>query len=215
MGLADGRGKAAAGAEAEELAGRGYVVLAPDLRGFGEITPPLDRRDYFVRAFGDYENATTALLIGKTMAGMRAGDIARGIELLGARNDVDTSRIAVAGRSGAALPALFAALFEKRISRLVLEGMLVSYEAVVSERMNQGIADQIVPSALKYFDLPDVVAALAPRRVAIFNGVNPLGQEVTLSRLRQEYKHVPGSVEVAVRDRDEEPFVPLAERFLK
>jgi hypothetical protein len=40
------------------------------------------------------------------------------------------------------LPALFAALLDNRISRLALDGMLVSYEAVVSERMNQGIVDQ-------------------------------------------------------------------------
>jgi cephalosporin-C deacetylase-like acetyl esterase len=212
--FADGRGKAAAAAEAEDLAARGYVVLAPDLRGFGETAPNLDRRDYFFRAFGDYGSALTALLIGKTMIGMRAADVTRGVELLAARGDVDPSRIAAMGRSTAALPALFAALFDDRIARLALDGMLVSYEAVVSERMNQGIAGELLPSALKYFDLQDLIAVLAPRPVAIYNGVNPLGQEVGLSRLRREYARLPRSVEVAMRDREEQPFVPLLERFL-
>jgi hypothetical protein len=90
--------------------------------------------------------------------------------------------------------------------------MLVSYRAVVTERM--GVVEQVIPSALKYFDLPDVVAAISPRRVAIFNGVNPLGQELTIRRLREQYAGVAGSPEVAVRDRDEQPFVPLLERFL-
>jgi hypothetical protein len=71
-----------------------------------------------------------------------------------------------------------------------------------------------VPSALKYFDLPDVIAALAPRKVAIFNGVNPLGQELSRSRLRQEYARVQMPVEIAVWDREEQPFVPLVEPFL-
>lgn len=212
--FADARGKAAAAAEAEELAGHGYIVLAPDLRGFGETQPPTDRRDYFIRNFGDYEDSMTALLIGKTMAGMRATDVAAGADLLAARADVDASHIAAIGRSGAALPALFAALFDDHIATLALDGMLVSYEQVIAERMNQGVVEQIVPSALKYFDLPDLIEALAPHRVAVFNGVNALGQELTITRLRAEYTRVHRAPEIGVRDREEQPFVPLVERFL-
>jgi len=211
--FADGRGKSAAAAEAEQLAGNGYIVLVPDLRGFGETQPQLDRRDYFVRNFGDYENTLTALVIGKTMVGLRAADVARGVDVLTTRKDVDPSRIAAVGRAGAAIPSLFATLFDNRIKSVVLDGMLVSYEAVVAERIHQGIVDQIVPSALKHFDLPDVIAALAPRKVAVFNGVNPIGQEVTVGRLRQEYGH--SAAEIGVRDREEQPFVPVLERFLK
>jgi cephalosporin-C deacetylase-like acetyl esterase len=211
--FADARGKAAAAAEAEELAAKGYVVLAPDLRGFGEIGPPQDRRDYFARAFGDYQNTLTALQIGKTMPGMRALDITAAVDLLAGRGEVDPSRIVAVGRGAAALPSLFAALFDNRIAKLALDGMLVSYESVVGERMNQGIVDQIVPSALKYFDLPDVVAALAPRKVAIYNSVNPLGQELTITQLRAAYSRA-GAVEIAVRDREEQPLGPILERFL-
>src|ERR1051326_421596 len=103
--FADAKGKASAAAEAEELAMKGFIVLAPDLRGFGETQPSIDRRDYFVRAFGDYANTTTALLIGKTMPGMRALDVTAGVDLLSARNDVDPARITVTGRAAAALAA--------------------------------------------------------------------------------------------------------------
>jgi cephalosporin-C deacetylase-like acetyl esterase len=210
--FADGKGKSSAAAEAEQLAAKGYITLVPDLRGFGETQPALDRRDSFVRNFGDYGNTLTALLIGKTMVGMRAADLVRAVDLLAARQDVDPARIAVVGRTAAAIPALFAALFDSPIKSLALDGMLLSYDAVVKERIHQGIVDQIVPSALKHFDLPDVIAAIAPRKVAVFNGVNPLGREVTLGRLRREYPHA--AVEVAVRDREEQPFVPILERFL-
>jgi len=210
--FADAGGKSAAAAEAAQLVAKGYIVLAPDLRGFGETQPPLDRRDYFVRNFGDYENTLSALIIGKTMAGMRASDLVRGVELLASRTDVDASRIAVTGRGAAAIPALFAALFDDRIRSLALDGMLVSYESVVNERIHQGIVDQLIPSALKDFDLPDVIAAIAPRKVGVFNGVNPLGQELALSRLQQEYAG--SAMEVGVRDSEEQPFVPILERFL-
>jgi cephalosporin-C deacetylase-like acetyl esterase len=211
--FADARGKSAVAAEAEELASRGYLVLVPDLRGFGETQPSLERRDYFFRNFGDYETAMTALLIGKTMAGMRAADVTAGIAVLATRSDADVSRLAVIGRGAAALPALLATLFENRIASLALDGMLVSYQMVATERMNQGIADQIIPSALKYFDLPDVIAAVSPRRVAVFNGVNPLGQELPIGRLREEYAAAKAT-EIRVRDREEQEFVPLVARFL-
>jgi len=84
---------------------------------------------------------------------------AQPVDLLVARSDVDASRIVAVGRGGASIPALFAALFDNRIKSLALDGMLVSYEAAVKERIHQGIAEQTVPSALKYFDLPDLVAA--------------------------------------------------------
>ena len=210
--FADGNGKSSAAAEAEQLAAKGYIALVPDLRGFGETQPALDRRDSFVRYFGDYKNTLTALLIGKTMVGMRAADVVRGVDLLAARNDVDPSRIVAVGRGAAGIPALLGALFDNRIKSLALDGMLVSYEAVVKERIHQGIVNQIIPSALKYFDLPDLVAAIAPRRVAVFNGVNPLGQELTIGRLRQEYGR--SANQIGVRDREEQPFAPILERFL-
>jgi cephalosporin-C deacetylase-like acetyl esterase len=210
--FADGSGKSSAAAEAEQLAAKGYIALVPDLRGFGETQPALDRRDSFVRYFGDYKDTLTALLIGKTMVGMRAADVVRGVDLLAARNDVDPSRIVAVGRGAAAIPALLGTLFDNRIKSLALDGMLVSYEAVVKERIHQGIVDQIIPSALKYFDLPDLVAAIAPRGVAVFNGVNPLGQELTIGRLRQEYGR--SASQIGVRDREEQPFAPILERFL-
>jgi cephalosporin-C deacetylase-like acetyl esterase len=212
--LADGKGKTAAVPDAEALAGKGYVVLAPDLRGFGETEPALDRRDYFVHNFGDYESTWNALLTGKTMPGMRAGDVTRGIDLLAARKDVDSARISVIGRGAAATAALFATLFDERIRSLLVEGMLSSYESVVTERILQRNVDQMTPSALRYFDLPAVAAALAPRRVGIFNAVNPLGQELPLSRLKKEYAGLPSTVEIGVRPL-EQPFVAFAERFLR
>ena len=221
--LTDGDGKTAAVAEAEELAAAGFIVLAPDLRGFGETKPNFDH-DYFSRNFGDYEHATTALLIGKTMPGMRALDAVCGIDLLAARSDVDKNRIGVVGRGAAAVAILFAALLEERISRVALDRMLVSYNLVATERIHQGLSDQIVPSVLKYFDLPDVIASLAPRRVAVFNGVNQLGQELAADRLQSEYARAGESyakagaasaLRIGVRNRDETTFVPIVKALFE
>jgi hypothetical protein len=147
----------------------------------------------------------TALLVGKTMPGMRALDVIGAVDLLAGRSEVDPARIKAWGRDAAAVPLLFAALFDSRIASIAVSGMLSSYDSVVSENFFRGLADQIVPSALKYFDLPDLVAAIAPRRVAIFNSANPLGQTLTLARMREQYAGAPGSLQLAIHNEHQEP----------
>ena len=44
----------------------------------------------------------------------------------------------------------------------MLDGMLVSYESVVSSRVHRRILEGVSPGMLKYYDLQDLVAALAP-----------------------------------------------------
>jgi hypothetical protein len=128
-----------------------------------------------------------AQLVGETLPGMRALDVVRGFKVLAARADVDPARMTLIGRGGAAVPSLYAALLDSSISTVALEGMLNSYDSVVNERLSLGVAEQVVPSALKYFDFPDIVAALAPRRVILDGNLNPVGKRMALARVREDY----------------------------
>jgi aspartate/methionine/tyrosine aminotransferase len=47
--------------------------------------------------------------------------------------------------------------------------------------------EQIVPSALKFYDLPDLANSFAPRAVWIINAVNPLGQVLSAPEVRAVY----------------------------
>ncbi len=185
--IVDGDGKRASGEAAELLVHKGNVVLAVDARGLGETRPALEEHDYFFRYFADHDSAETAILLGKTLVGMRAADITRGVDLLAARSEVDVSNISGFGRRSAAVAMLHAAALDQRIKRLVLEEMLVSYDAVVRHRIHRQMFEQIVPSALKFYDLPDLAAAFAPRPVWLINTVNPLGQTLAAPDVRAVY----------------------------
>ena len=211
--IADAAGKSSAAGLSEQLAEKGSVVLAVDLRGYGE-TRPKPEGGSWSHAFGDYDSATTSLLVGKTLPGMRARDVVCAVEFLASRPEVDVARITGVGVGTAAIPMLFAALFEGRINRLVLEGMLVSYQAVINERLNQDAPEQIVPDAMAHFDLPDIAAALAPRRVELTNPVNPLGQDLAKAEAEREYTNAPKNVQISVRDRDDQPFAAFLPRLL-
>ncbi len=177
--IASDEGKSAVGTAAGALAKAGTIVLAVDLRGMGETHIAPDRNDSeFYRYFGDFEDAMTAVLMNRTLAGMRAADITRGIDMLAARPDVDMNRISAIGRNSAAVPMLYTAVFDKRIKGVALEGMLLSYDAVVHDRMQRLVFEQVVPGALLDFDIPDLVNALAPRSVWISAPVTPTGAPV-------------------------------------
>ena len=76
------------------LAERGYLVLAPDARGFGE----------FAAADGmTCEWAmTSALLLGRTLVGMRVWDATRAIDVLTGLPDVDPAGSPASASPGAA-----------------------------------------------------------------------------------------------------------------
>ncbi len=184
----NGRGKAAGvGEDVEPFVKAGFLVLSIDARGMGETRWKSDNTTDFDRYFGDYDGAMTAILIGKTLPGLRAMDIARGVDVLAARNDVDPARIFGFGKDAGAVPMLYAALLDPRIRRVALEGMLVSYGWVIEHRIHQQIFEEVVPSALQYFDFPDLAGALAPRDVWIVNAINGLGHPVPSAEVRDAY----------------------------
>lgn len=186
--LADGQGKSATAKTAAELARSGAIVLSVDLRGMGEtrIVQDVNDTDSY-RYFGDYEDGMSAILMNRTLAGMRARDILRGLDLLAARDDVNPKRLSGIGRNGGAVPLLYAAVFDTRLQSIALEGMLVSYEAVVTARIHRLIFEQIVPGALADFDLPDLASAIAPRAVWISDAITPAGAPVTHDDLVKAY----------------------------
>jgi cephalosporin-C deacetylase-like acetyl esterase len=197
---ADGEGKQASAGEAERLVHKGFIVLSADLRGMGETRPALDTHDDFFRYFGDYESAETAILLGKTLVGMRAADIERGIDLLVARSDVDSTNLAGIGKGMAAVAMLHAAALDPRIRKVALENMLVSYDALVTHRIHRKMFEQIVPSALKFYDLPDLASSLTPRQIWVIDAVNPMGQVIPAGQVRTIYRGE--QIHVANRDQN-------------
>lgn len=197
-----GRGKsaaAAAGGEIEQFVKAGVIVLAIDLRGLGETrSRNTEGNDDFPVYFGDFESAMTALHIGRPLVGMQMTDVLRGVDLLAARPDVERTKIYGFGKDAGAIPLLHAAAMDDRIRKIALEGMLASYQTIIQQRIHRQIFEQVIPGVLRSYDLPDVIAAIAPRQVWIVNGVNALGQQMRLAELKKQY---PGTASLHVVER--------------
>ncbi|MCS6953334.1 MAG: acetylxylan esterase [Bryobacteraceae bacterium] len=184
-----GRGKAAAREDIEALARSGQIVLSIDARGFGETRHTSN--DYgpdWARYFGDYDCAMTALLVGRTLVGLRALDVVRGVDVLAQRPDVDPDRLAALGVEAGAVPVLHAVALEARIRKVALERMLASYDSVVRHRIHRGVFEQVIPGVLQHYDLPELAASLAPRSVWVVDPIAPVGSVLPLDEARQLYK---------------------------
>jgi cephalosporin-C deacetylase-like acetyl esterase len=187
----DGHGKSAeaeAGQELEQLVQAGFVVLAIDARGFGETEVLETQQADDVRPFfGDYDSGMTALLVGRPLVAMRAFDISRAVDLLQSLEGVDSQQIHGMGRGNGAVALLYAATLDTRIKMVVLEQMLQSYRAVVDNRVQRQVFESAVPRVLRFYDLPDLVAALAPRPVWIVSPVDAVGQVLPVQRALGPY----------------------------
>jgi hypothetical protein len=123
------------------------------------------------------------VLIGRSVVGIQAGDIVRIARYILRNKDVDKDRIGAIAKEDMCLPLIHAAAFEPLISNVTLIGSLISYRAVVMNKLyrvgvtpnegggnwhpyevdfNWGIA-----GVLTAYDLPDLIACIAPRKVAM------------------------------------------------
>jgi len=209
------KGKAAdadAGGEIEKLVKQGYIVAAADVLGFGEVKRTAGR---------EYTDGYTAVLIGRSIVGAQAADVVRVANYLKNKKGVDAKQIGAIAFDEACLALMHAAAFDPSISNVTLVSPLISYRNVVNNRLykigntkrptgnywhpveidfNWGVA-----SALTAYDLPDLIAAMAPRKVVLADIRNsmlqPASQEVIDDELKfpraaYSYKKVPENLKV-------------------
>ena len=165
----------------------GYTVLAIRPSGIGE-------RDVNGAApwghwFGNESLPWLALMVGRPLAGLRIQDILRGVEVLRERGLLPGGECTAFGK-GRTLTAdlLHAAVLDKRIGALALEDSLVSYAALARSPIHEGIFDLVIPGVLGRYDLPDLVAAIAPRPISLVSFKSALDKPVLLPEVRKEYQ---------------------------
>lgn len=174
------------GGEIEGLVNNGFTVLAPDMIGNGEMGPgDFSRKNYFLHAPMEglsYLIWNGFLLIDKTIAGLRAADVVRLSGIL--KNDPAITDIFAVARKESAPVLLHAAAFEPAISGVALINPVSSYRSVVTTRLYEpGFIENAVPAALTGYDLPDLAASLAPRKLLLFNVTDGTGHATEASSI--------------------------------
>ncbi len=158
--ILDERGKSADISAAESLVRQGRIVLAPDLRGWGESAAAKVKNGYT----GDWQMAMRALLVGKNMPGMQTYDALRVFDYLASRPDVDAARISITGRGHGALIALFSAVVEPRLRFSAPDTPIASYMDAIKADASADLASIVIPGVVGDFDVPDLTALVGAGR---------------------------------------------------
>ena len=162
--------------EAKAWVDAGHVVAITPLRG--TLVMP-EKADGFWQE--RYRTAMRAILIGKTMSGMRTADLLAVHDYVSSRPELG-ERVVVVGRRNLGVVALYAAALEPKISRVILDQSLLSYmEIVRATQYPETVSDLIVPGALLDFDLPDLADLAGAGRVVLANPLSAAGTPVPLA----------------------------------
>jgi len=154
--------EASAGGEMEWFVSNGFTVLAPDMIGVGEMGPGTFKGDSYIEGIS-HNMWYASMLIGRSIVGIRSGDVIRLTRLL---KVCGISEVYGVARKEMAPVLLHAAAFDTAITRIALIEPYSSYRSIVMNRFyNSSFIHGAVPGALKAYDLPDLAASLAPRKL--------------------------------------------------
>jgi len=136
----------------------GLVVLAPDVRGFGETGSWYDHQ----RVSG------SMLLFGEVALGLFVGDAFRAMDVLAAEATVDPKRIGTGGMSLGGEIALFHAALDERVRTVVVQGFLSTFRNALTKRVHD--ICQYVPGLGVELEIEEVTALVAPRPMLFVTG---------------------------------------------
>jgi len=174
--------QAESGGEIEQLVLEGHPVFTPDLLGFGEMGPNLTLWGSYNSELGDisFKHWFAPAQLGLSQVGLHASDINRLANYIQQLKSFDTQKIIGIAKGDYCPDLIHAAAFNQAFEQVALIDPLVSYSSIVTNQYYH--ADFLPPFVygnLAGYDLPDLEAALAPRKLLLINTRNQLKKEVS------------------------------------
>jgi dienelactone hydrolase len=154
---------------AGQLAKRGYLVFVPELRGFGQRLEGPELREGEAQWISScYAVSVNALLLGKTLLGLRVYDIMRLIDYIHTRPEPLTDSLGCVGLSGGGMLTLFTTALDQRISCAVVSGYFNTFrDSIMAVRH---CLCNFVPGIVRVAEMVDIAGLVAPRPLLIETG---------------------------------------------
>jgi dienelactone hydrolase len=174
------------------LAERGFVVAAPEISCFGERQMENVARFGAVGMSGTCHNAATyAMMLGKSIAGLRVMDGLRVVDYLQSRPEVNRNSIGAMGISGGGMHAFFSTAIDRRIKTAVVSGYFCDWRDSILSLFH--CTCNFVPGLLNLGELSDLAGLIAPRPVLVEHGVRdpifPIAKvKATVAKAKRAWK---------------------------
>ncbi len=137
-----------------KLVKQGYVVVAVDLRGWGE-TSTAEKIDPLL---GDWKSYYLAYLLGKSLVGLRTEDTIAAGQWVAYYQTKTPRKVHLIGVGTAAIPALHAAALEPELfTSIVTRDGPQSWSSLVGQKAPAGMLPSTIHGVLETYDLVDLV----------------------------------------------------------
>lgn len=178
---------------ANEIAKRGYVVLVSDAfpfasrrvwmqdvpahlrRGLNDNDPENSEniRNYNEWA-GEHEHVMSKSLMsaGTTWAGAFFAEDKKALDVLCARQDVDTTRVGCAGLSGGGMRTVFMGGLDERIKCAVCVGFMTTWKDLILHKSYTHTWMTYVPILPNELDFPEIFGLRAPLPTMVLNDID-------------------------------------------
>ncbi|HEY5978065.1 MAG TPA: acetylxylan esterase [Microlunatus sp.] len=173
------------GGLAHKLVEAGFTVLCPEMISFGRRRTPMP--DVVPPAESSCQvDGMRGLLIGRPVLGRRVADTMAAVRALRGVAGVDPTKVAVIGGSGGGAIALITAALDDQIPAAVVATFVSSFEDSFGAVPH--CICNAVPNLMTWFEMADIAALIAPRRLIIEAGrqdpIFPIGAtEATYAEL--------------------------------
>lgn len=135
---------------------RGYVALAIDKVGYGE------------RRYQGHWEGYILPTVGLTLQAIEVFDNMCAIDYLQSRREVDPERIGVTGASGGGNQTMYLAALDERVK---VAAPVCSAEVFEDQVASGRCFCECIPGMLKFANIPDILACIAPRPLLIVSGI--------------------------------------------
>jgi dienelactone hydrolase len=147
-----------------QLAERGYVVLATDLRTFGERADWSPEHLYACDLTHMHQS-----MFGRNLLALDLWDLARALDVLCDHPLVDPERVGMVGLSQGATVTLFLTAWDERVKVAVVSGYFSSWASSAAVAWNM-CGSQVLHGLLGRLEHIDLGAAIAPRPLLVESG---------------------------------------------
>ena len=177
--------QAGVGQEIESLVKQGMTVLAADVLGTGELGPGYLRGDAYIDSVS-YNQWFGAILVDKSIVARQAEDMVKMVQYLMRSSDSGKVNVTAVAHRTLTPALLHAAAFEPTIKRTILIEPLVSYETLLTHEMYDARwVHASLAGAMDAYDLADLAACLAPRKLLIIDPLDHAFQKVNAADVKE------------------------------
>ncbi|MEZ4225896.1 MAG: alpha/beta hydrolase family protein [Polyangiaceae bacterium] len=151
---------------ARQCVAQGYAALCIEQRAFGERR---ELQQAHVNRYNPcHDAAMHALALGRTLLAERVYDVARALDFVSTRAELDDTRVGVMGNSGGGTVAIWAGALLERIAFVMPSCSLCTFRHSLMSVYH--CSDNYIPGILQVAEMADVAGLIAPRPLLAVTG---------------------------------------------